>query len=124
MTEAPERIWLWTERDGRVLQEQEYYDEPNHSDLFGPSIPYIRADLVPEWQPIETAPKDGTPIIVGYDGRNGGEVWSHAAAWVMLYEEGGEPLGEEWHYPTGFEPEHGQPYHPTHWQPLPAPPAP
>ena len=73
------------------------------------------------WQPIETAPKDGTPVLVfcpefpaehsrnvaprvmearwnnpGMDPRNG--------AW-------GDPVYDEWNC------------EPTHWMPLPAPPA-
>lgn len=33
-----------------------------------PYVKYIRADLVPQWQPIETAPRDGTFLALNYDG--------------------------------------------------------
>lgn len=65
--------------------------------------PFVRADRVssqPEWQPIETAPKDGTRIL----GWRRGQIyplivwWDTAAQWWGL------------HMP------------PTRWQPLPAPP--
>jgi hypothetical protein len=71
-----------------------------------------------EWQPIETAPKDGTYILLG----------STDGAWVASYK----PV-----YQSGYRPE--DPWHsmmlnhehmgrypkakPTHWQPLPLPPA-
>lgn len=66
-----------------------------------------------EWQPIDTAPKDGTVILVG--------VWEIApdmasAAWngkfwSMNYMDEGEFIGS------------GEAFHnPTHWQPLPEPP--
>ena len=54
-----------------------------------------------EWQPIETAPKDGTPFIVWWPGGYADTM----ASWR-------EYLGF-----IGF----GEP-HATHWQPLPAPP--
>lgn len=63
-----------------------------------------------QWQPIETAPKDGTDILVADSGRQGVEMVS----WKGGAKKGG------WHtedgrasYTTDFF---------THWQPLPAPP--
>lgn len=69
------------------------------------------------WQPIETAPKDGTAVLVA--NKNG--------AWIAKYE----PV-----YQSGYRPENpwfslmlnhdhvrkGKPYAPTHWMPLPPPP--
>ena len=59
-----------------------------------------------EWQPIETAPKDGNSVII-YDPR-GTTVCEaiydkHQSSWVDPVE-------------TYYR------YHPTHWMPLPAPP--
>ena len=59
-----------------------------------------------EWQPIETAPKDGTHIQVGEYGKDAG---FHAI--TALHCTTG------WMAFPGFDP-----IDPTHWQPLPAPP--
>ena len=55
MNEAPKRIWAedankdWTQDSGSWgVDKENAYDAE-----------YIRADLVPQWQPIKTAPKDG-----------------------------------------------------------------
>ncbi len=66
-----------------------------------------------QWQPIETAPKDGTRVVVA----------SEVGVWVSTYEE--NVLGQVgW---IGSSPNHplSQPdfkMTPTHWQPLPAAP--
>lgn len=66
----------------------------------------------PQWQPIETAPKDGRPVLVTAShitGPNGEPVvWAAVfvqklGRWVSTWD--GEPLNDA-----------------THWQPLPAPP--
>ena len=66
----------------------------------------IMAERERQWQPIETAPKDGTMVLVFTNGHmdvtswpeNWGGKWPSA---YMAYAEGLEP---------------------THWMPLPAPP--
>lgn len=60
-----------------------------------------------DWQPIETAPKDGTPIL-GWPGTMNGYPY------VVQYSHGlwREADGELYHL-----------YEPTHWMPLPEPPA-
>lgn len=71
------------------------------------------------WQPIETAPRDGTSII-GWNGKYvSAMIWSkhkddegHVGWCEAGYEYGG--VLYLLHYV--FDPE------PTHWQPLPAPP--
>jgi hypothetical protein len=61
------------------------------------------------WQPIESAPRDGMPILVcRYEG---GVVW-----WICA---------SKYHKPVGFYGLHGDAIGtPTHWQPLPAAPNP
>ena len=54
------------------------------------------------WQPIETAPKDGRPIIVTDGAAVYGSAWWHGRDSVWLDCDGCTP---------------------THWMPLPAPPA-
>jgi len=71
---------------------------------------YIRADLVPQWQPIETAPKDGTEILtIRSNGFIGKGVW---------YDN---PFGRK---DTVIENASGKWWSVTHWMPLPAPPSP
>lgn len=92
----------------------------------------------PMWQPIETAPKDGTDILVGYDFA---AVWIvHVAFWsegtctaadgsvVELWRDQGFDSEDEatgwWSYTWGsvsqdkLEGSHA----PTHWMALPEPP--
>lgn len=70
-----------------------------------------------EWQPIETAPKDGTRILVWDNG-----CWP--ARWLEEAEHGHGELGPGWQI---FECELDVWYalcadNPTHWMPLPEPP--
>lgn len=63
-----------------------------------------------EWQPIETAPKDGS-LILTYDGCNSRVVewWSEFKYWDYIGD--------------GFYRSEFSDHDPTHWMPLPAPPA-
>ena len=67
---------------------------------------------MPEWQPIETAPKDGTVILVCGNNARGvyyvtDAKWS-CGAWCLF------DCAEDSHtYPSDYH---------THWQPLPTPP--
>lgn len=64
-----------------------------------------------DWQPIETAPCDGTFILTwGDDERGDGDRYV-VAAWSTR--------GKEWYSPLSDEPMEGV----THWQPLPGKPA-
>ena len=74
---------------------------------------------MPDWQPIDTAPKDGTPILAFQHWAAAGPSWC-----VLEWDEFGE------HIETGRQaggwtpPEDGYVgfWEPTHWMPLPAPP--
>lgn len=76
---------------------------------------------VSAWQPIETAPRDGTPVLTysadaAADPRQGPVGNPGTPILVMAYIVGEWELVDEigdWHIPQ---------YDPTHWMPLPAPP--
>lgn len=71
-----------------------------------------------EWQPIETAPKDASEIILGIAGKNG---CSFTGYWEDQPNYWGEiGFHDECWRQGGFYSEH--PSNPTHWQPLPQPP--
>lgn len=80
----------------------------------------------PEWQPIETAPKDGRPILLFGDCRVTSGHWSAPSETPrIIYQDGFAPDTEwdEWEpywasWDGGFTEEHP----PTHWMPLPAAP--
>ncbi len=66
-----------------------------------------------EWQPIETAPRDGTHVIVAYD-----EIVGEA----RFDDEGGPHAGWYWTDQHWTDAVGGEAFYPTHWQPLPEPP--
>jgi|688.fasta_scaffold191249_7 hypothetical protein len=73
-----------------------------------------------DWQPIETAPKDGTRIIVG---KESGYVmaWASSAYWFNREPCRHSPAckpGTHVGWTDGFDTLSA----PTHWMPLPAPP--
>lgn len=61
-----------------------------------------------EWMDIETAPKDGTPVLLGF-----------SKNWHALVGHWEWPLWGELNRDFGFDPFEMQP---THWMPLPEPP--
>lgn len=63
-----------------------------------------------EWQPIETAPRDGTRVILAWDGVRVGYFLDNSAS-IKPWSGWKVPSMETW--PKG---------QPTHWMPLPEPP--
>lgn len=77
----------------------------------------LTAALAAMWQPIETAPKDGTRIIaVGWDW---GIVWNERHVTTVIWRQD----REEWCETDDSEDDSACAYL-THWMPLPAPPVP
>jgi hypothetical protein len=69
-------------------------------------VDLVMEDIMSEWQPIETAPRDGAEILICWKKQFGG--WFVTAAYLnegRCFAVGGGLLGQ-----------------PTHWMPLPAPP--
>lgn len=76
-----------------------------------------RTSTPPAWQPIATAPKDGTVI----------DLWcSHGRIPCCSWRVAGNFNGDSaWHNESGFPIEYGHPKKiPTYWMPLPEPPKP
>lgn len=75
-----------------------------------------------EWQPIETAPKDGTFVLLcgGTGDYSSDRGWPFppvvVAQWVNL------PLHKHWRYASYDSGYYGEVENPTHWMPLPEPP--
>lgn len=91
-----------------------------------------------EWQPIETAPRDGTAVILALDKPLHSRMierhvpfvecqscmgWWEDDGWVLPFME--EGTSDSFGYSTTFYMGqlHPLPVRPTHWMPLPAPPA-
>jgi hypothetical protein len=72
-----------------------------------------------EWQPIETAPKDGTRILAVIPGFAVSIAWwFHDAQKWMTTDAEDYPDDESWNYTVA-----NTEYQPTHWMPLPAAPS-
>ena len=70
------------------------------------------------WQPIETAPKDGTRIIIFEDG------CVRISRWYVHYMNGAPNphRAPEWKQDVMYGHDYYGPIKPTHWMPLPKPP--
>ena len=73
-----------------------------------------------KWQPIETAPKDGTRVM-------GRRNYAEQFTGKLRYEKHRTYFGKTSHIPIygwnyGREPEDQNLWEPTHWMPLPSPP--
>ena len=79
--------------------------EELRADCDGVVLPYDK------WLPIETAPKDGTPILAFMPEENP----EFSFMYVMVYDA----VTSDWREAAG---ECYSQYVPTHWMPLPAPP--
>lgn len=84
--------------------------------------------MVNEWQPIDTAPKDGTPIVVWHNGDYHIARWSplwteNNKTWLVRHPDwtGGHPTIVSEIEPNEFQRRAGL-TGPTHWMPLPAAP--
>lgn len=64
------------------------------------------------WRPIETAPKDGTAIILGYEG-------SHSEEGFWMADTKRNHWGKAGWFATDSDILCDYPHTPTHWQPLP-----
>jgi hypothetical protein len=79
------------------------------------------------WQPIATAPKDGTEILIaggrvhlGSDDMDDGKGHKHKGVSLALWNE---RAGGYWYQPGTETTSHGgNSFEPTHWMPLPQPP--
>ena len=71
-----------------------------------------------EWQPIETAPKDGT-YFIGWNGNLAFKTSRGKYYDKWPHQEGGPTFREEW---NAYDSSSMWPWKPTHWMPLPEPP--
>lgn len=74
-----------------------------------------------DWQPIETAPHDGTPILTWLEGD-----WPEAIVWQDYPEDIAEAVGHIgfWRYADELLSDvMDAPLEPTHWMPLPPAPS-
>jgi hypothetical protein len=79
-----------------------------------------------EWQPIETAPKDGTNVFVCVPTDSSFPTAAFYLTSAYCEEEYGDPdyMEEGWYWAPGYPSDfHEYPINPTHWMPMPAPPS-
>lgn len=78
-----------------------------------------------DWQPIETAPKDGTPVLLY--GEWAGEIWGvfdEPSMEVGLYAGSGDYARQGFLWAATGGDAYATWCKPSHWMPLPAPPKP
>jgi hypothetical protein len=90
------------------------------------ALPLIEEACRPKWQPIETAPKDGTPVDLMIDGRRHTDCYwgfpSHCCGEAGRYcDSEWHALTEGWVDGTFNEPIGDEDV--THWMTIPAPPS-
>ena len=78
-----------------------------------------------EWMPIETAPKDGTQILVARAGEEIGMGAVEIVDWCVMENWHWEQVGDDLYRKVKDAPSefwNGNGHRATHWLPLPAPP--
>jgi hypothetical protein len=65
-----------------------------------------------DWQPIESAPRDGTPVIGWFPDYGKGRAWT---TWFPVQDVGGGRNNWWWYEHTAAQ---GDVPQPTHWRPL------
>ena len=119
MDNAPERIWAKVHGASTdiLTGQRELLGGWNERARNG-QAEYIRADLVPQWHHMETAPRDGTPVDLwvinhlSYDKHSSRMVnvkFGPVQDWMGIERD-------DWQHGRGEDCE------PTHWMPIPAPP--
>lgn len=96
-------------------------DGPEHvlHPLLGELHRFLRRDVLGDWQSMETAPKDGTRILVWVPGLN------HSVCIAAWFEQTTTELGvvksqyAEWNYSNWWKLGQEDRPQPTHWMPLP-----
>lgn len=78
------------------------------------------------WQTIDTAPRNGTHILVGTFPCSPGHITIATAHWFDSRALGARSGGAAWALSVNYDGEHSDcgVENPTHWMPLPQPPAP
>lgn len=104
---APDRIFIHPTERSPVGKDWKRGKWKDHDSGASGDVEYIRADLVPQWQPIETARKDGTYVIGLFNGVVAQMKWSN----------GGRRYCYHWMALGRWTP-----IEPTHWIPMPEPP--
>lgn len=114
---ARELLAAEIERDG-FTHAAEWIRDPSKSlrHIEAEAIRAIIAALTPQWQPIESAPKDGTPILACYAPHYETNGFLPVAVRWRAYHPNARG-NEEWRDSSGAKVRAI-----THWQPLPAPP--
>ena len=115
----------------RALSSQPVADEVDSIEVI-PSLGCVFADMGLErpgsdgWLPIETAPKDGTPIIIAVPTKDKDGFIVGEAYFDPKNYEGGDWWWAGTSHPEHFDSPISEINHtaPTHWPPLPAPPGP
>ena len=108
MSNTPEKIWAIRKDGGNGG----VYTTNENISTDGRLVEYIRADLVPQWMPIDTAPKDGQAIL---------------STWPSLFKDQDKWFIQPVFFRDGiwlhlWDHDETMPLNPTHWQPLPNPP--
>jgi len=117
---------------GSGSEEFEDYDQENARDEFTDMLQLIFAGQeivgINEWQPIETAPKDGTSILLhnnialGIKGKKAKECDDTNTVVGAWWANEGEEEEGEWICYMSMVRDPNCPFDPTHWMPLPNPP--
>lgn len=94
---------------GRLVKLIAESAERHRAELDGLQAEVERLKAATKWQPIETAPRDGTWVLCYSEG-----VISHAFWESNEFDGDCHWGGKDWYYPKWSQP--------THWMPAPAPP--